>query len=286
MARFCAICGAQAEDDAQKYCVSCGASLDIGPGRSSGEGADTPAPEAGAGQAPVAEEAEDLVLADEVSEVTSDRARLALVIIRGASGEGRRYEIADEGTVIGREGADLVLVDEAVSPRHARVYWDGDRLLVRDEGSYNGTFVRIHRPVALRDGDEFVAGEQFFRFVRYRPPAASEGQAQLCATPMKPWRVQLVQRLMGGREGAVIPVWDRRIRLGRTRGDATFPFDLYMSGRHCEVFEKDGQWWLQDLGSRNGTFFRLRAGGRAQVGMGDHIFAGTHLLRVDAAGAS
>jgi hypothetical protein len=44
--------------------------------------------------------------------------------------------------VVGRRpDAGLVLLDEQVSGHHAELYWDGDRLRVRDLGSRNGTAV-------------------------------------------------------------------------------------------------------------------------------------------------
>jgi len=59
-----------------------------------------------------------------------------------------------------------------------------------------------------------------------------------------------------------------------------------VSGRHARFFLKDGDWWLQDMGSRNGTFVagdRLPAnGGSHRVAVGDEIRFGASgpVLRV------
>ena len=36
--------------------------------------------------------------------------------------------------------------------------------------------------------------------------------------------------------------------------------DDYCSNRHARIFPQDGRWWVEDLGSRNGTYL-----GTAQV---------------------
>jgi pSer/pThr/pTyr-binding forkhead associated (FHA) protein len=43
--------------------------------------------------------------------------------------------------------------------------------------------------------------------------------------------------------------------------DVTLPLgDDYSSGRHARLFSQNGQWFVEDLGSTNGTFL-----GRAKV---------------------
>ena len=53
---------------------------------------------------------------------------------------GQRYPLQKARTVIGRGGdADIVISDAGSSRKHAEVLWDGERALVRDLGSTNGT---------------------------------------------------------------------------------------------------------------------------------------------------
>jgi len=57
--------------------------------------------------------------------------------------------------------ADLVLADELVSRRHARVSHSGADAVVEDLGSRNGTFVngnQIHGPTRLVPGDQLQLG--------------------------------------------------------------------------------------------------------------------------------
>ena len=64
--------------------------------------------------------------------------------------------------ILGRSRAcDLVLVDDSVSRRHAMVVRDGDRIVLRDLGSTNGTFLngrRIAR-AEVHPGDRVRLGE-------------------------------------------------------------------------------------------------------------------------------
>jgi pSer/pThr/pTyr-binding forkhead associated (FHA) protein len=71
------------------------------------------------------------------------------------------------GLEIGRDtSADLPISSEKISLRHARIHLEGDRHLISDLGSANGTFVNGHRvyaPVVLRNGDQVdLAGEVTF----------------------------------------------------------------------------------------------------------------------------
>lgn len=65
--------------------------------------------------------------------------------------------------VIGRSpGADIVIGDDFVSGRHARVLPDGEGLILEDLESTNGTVLngqRITRPQPLRPGDDIVVGD-------------------------------------------------------------------------------------------------------------------------------
>ena len=75
---------------------------------------------------------------------------------------GEMFRISRQLTVIGRsEEADLRLLDEGVSRRHAALVRCGDRILLKDLESANGTYrngVRVWDPVFLEDGDKITMG--------------------------------------------------------------------------------------------------------------------------------
>jgi pSer/pThr/pTyr-binding forkhead associated (FHA) protein len=85
---------------------------------------------------------------------------LSLEIVEGA-GAGRTVAVTGSVTIGRGRDADLVLADELVSRRHARLAPDGQGAVVEDLGSRNGTFVNgeaTHGPVRLRPGDQLQLG--------------------------------------------------------------------------------------------------------------------------------
>ena len=46
--------------------------------------------------------------------------------------------------------------------------------------------------------------------------------------------------------------------LGRVKGEIVFDQDRFMSSRHCRVMNSNHHLSLEDLGSTNGTFIRVR----------------------------
>lgn len=90
------------------------------------------------------------------------KARLRLIIDDGKAGE--EFELGAE-TVLGRVTGDITFPDDDyMSGRHARIVRVGSRFVLTDEGSRNGTFIRISGDVELKSGDMILVGKQLFRF--------------------------------------------------------------------------------------------------------------------------
>jgi hypothetical protein len=73
----------------------------------------------------------------------------------------------DRPLTIGRRAeCEVVLQDDAVSGRHARISWDTDNWQVEDLESTNGTFLngqRVTRPTRLKSGDALRVGNATWR---------------------------------------------------------------------------------------------------------------------------
>jgi pSer/pThr/pTyr-binding forkhead associated (FHA) protein len=91
-----------------------------------------------------------------------DHSKPRIVIF--ADGESREYPLTGDRTVIGRdETADITISDPASSRQHAALERHGDRVVLRDLQSKNGTWLRA-RPVVeqeLFNGVNFRIGDTF-----------------------------------------------------------------------------------------------------------------------------
>jgi two-component system cell cycle response regulator len=83
-----------------------------------------------------------------------------LVVLAGSS-VGEMYKVEKDRTVMGRgENVDIRLIDEGISREHAQVVRDGNRNILEDMGSTNGTYcngARVERQV-LAEGDKILLG--------------------------------------------------------------------------------------------------------------------------------
>jgi hypothetical protein len=105
------------------------------------------------------------------------------------------------------------------------------------------------------------------------PVAPEPAPASARARGRKPWRLVLLEP--AAEAGATFPI-DGEVTLGRG-GGCTIPlaFDTFVSQVHARAFDRDGNLWVEDLGSRNGTYVdgeqvheavRVAKGARVQVG--------------------
>ena len=109
--------------------------------------------------------------------------RVKLKVLNGKSA-GREVKVADTGFLIGRsQECHLRPKSDAISRQHCEIVIDDARLLVRDMGSKNGTYVngkRIDGQVELTQGDQLLVGKLELEVIidvpapaPVAPPAAS-----------------------------------------------------------------------------------------------------------------
>jgi pSer/pThr/pTyr-binding forkhead associated (FHA) protein len=110
------------------------------------------------------------------------KTQFALRFISGKY-QGGEFPIAAEREIyIGRSNElDVVLVEDMVSRKHAKISWHNDALIIEDLGSTNGTFVngeKIKR-ARLKEGDRVLVGTSIVRIalsaaVGVAPPSAQQ----------------------------------------------------------------------------------------------------------------
>lgn len=208
-------------------------------------------------------------------------AKAKLILIRGEGMDGLSFHLKAEHHVVGRDGQLVFPDDPFVSRKHADFFYRDGKLVVRDEQSLNGVYIRVRGTVDIAPGDTFLAGEQLFRLDPTPKPA--DGQAPdgtyFYSSPKHTTPFRLTQLLQGGALGMTVCARSHSLQIGREGGDLTFPSDLYMSSAHCRLDERDGRFTLTDLNSRNGTYVRIKA--ERELAHGDYVFIGRKLLRVE-----
>ena len=209
-------------------------------------------------------------------------ARAKLTLIRGDGEDGVSFTLAGQEHLAGRGDCPISFPDDPfLSPTHANFLYNDTQLVVRDEKSLNGIFVRITNSTELASGSTVLVGEQVLT-VRPapQPDDAPDDEGTYCsASIQRPASLEVRQNLRGGQIGWVFRPNGEVVSLGREGNDINFPEDPFISGHHAELRLAGGVLSVTDLGSRNGTFVRIK--GEQVLRHGDYVFLGQQLLRVE-----
>jgi len=91
-----------------------------------------------------------------------------------------------------------------------------------------------------------------FRSVPVESAADSQPHPQhIAAPPARPSRLVITK---GVQAGAMMQLGDSPVTIGRANDIEVSLQDDYASGRHARLFPQGSRWFLEDLGSTNGTF--------------------------------
>jgi len=181
-----------------------------------------------------------------------------LLVLDASGAPTAEYPLARAETLLGRREGDIRFPRDALmAPQHARFSLEEGALWAEDL-SPTGVFLRLRQPVVLAAGDTFLIGKEL---VEFQFGGAGAGEAG--------W-------LLAGRKR--FPISGQGLLLGRTQGDVTFADDPQVSTRHAGVRREGRRWLLEDLGSTNGTYLKIR--GRCRLESGDILLCGSQLLRV------
>lgn len=194
---------------------------------------------------------------------------VTLTVVRKDGSDGPSYTLVSmSGTdhIIGRNEGDLPFPEDPwMSPRHAKLYWKNRELWVADLDSEKGVYLRLNAPAELQSGDLFMAGEQIFRF-------------EIESKKKKAMLFRVVCLGEDSDDESSVESETGAIRVGREKGEIVCEKDPFMSRRHCQVHLEEERVFLSDLGSRNGTFVRMKDATRLQPD--DFFFVGQKLFRV------
>lgn len=210
-------------------------------------------------------------------------ARIVLTALRADGSEAGSFPMPDAPTVtVGRDTGSIFAGDSYLSPRHSTFVRKGTQISIRDEGSLNGVYLKLQPnvPWPLQLTDVFRIGQEIIRFEPLNEQGPSADGVERLGSPRRGYIGRLALVIGRDTTGNAFPVPESGVHLGRERGDVLFSEDGYVSGLHCRVArEHDGNVYLTDVGSSNGTFIRLRM--EYPLSPGDVLLMGQQLFRVD-----
>jgi pSer/pThr/pTyr-binding forkhead associated (FHA) protein len=112
----------------------------------------------------------------------TDRPRFALRFISGKYQGGEFPVRVNREIIIGRSSdLDMVLVEDMVSRRHAKISSSENEVFIQDLGSTNGTFVngeKIAGRARLSEGDRILLGTSIIRVVNVDGVEANQSEAE------------------------------------------------------------------------------------------------------------
>jgi hypothetical protein len=88
----------------------------------------------------------------------------------------------------------------------------------------------------------------------------------------------LIVRSGGGRVGESFPLVGGRLQIGRSPDAEIFLDDVTVSRDHAVLVHRNGEWWLDDSGSLNGTYVNRHRIDSHRLADGDEVQVGKYKL--------
>ncbi len=185
------------------------------------------------------------------------------------------------GIGVSRDGALAVGKDSDFNSDSLRalVFVQEGTLFVEDHDTAGeGTFLRLAHPHLLEHQDILMAGHQVFRYEEKAETRTSTADAEAGSAKTATGSAELVGTDASGNPTGSYVLNAEEVQLGRTRGTYLFPEDHLMSRTHLRITQRGEDFMVEDLGSRNGTFVKVRR--KIPVLAGSALLIGGQLLRV------
>jgi len=205
-------------------------------------------------------------------------ATVKLALLREDGSEGGVLVINGGPETIGRGHGPPFDQDAYLDLDHANMTAAPEGLLV-DSTSLNGVYVKLDGRAELQHADFFRVGQELLMYEDLPEPTPTDDGTERMGSPNPGYWGRVSVMVSPTWIVAGYPIAEEGISIGREDGDITFPDDGYVSGSHCRVFGNDEGVFIEDLGSSNGTYMRVRPG--QLIRPGSLILIGQQLFRVD-----
>lgn len=209
--------------------------------------------------------------------------RFRLQIMDRAWAVKEEYPLAD-GIAVGRTEGDVKFPEDLpMAPVSLRVFIKFGQVFVKDlsEGS-ESIFIRIGAAHTLQHDDVVLMGRHLFKFreVWGAMAAAAELGIDIAEVNRSLGEPVAGMTCVYPREekGGQLPMMEAEVTFGRTKGTYTFPEDKLMSRWHARVVQRAEDFVIEDLGSHNGTFVKLR--GTAPLAANSIVLVSNQILRI------
>lgn len=226
--------------------------------------------------------------------VVEQMGRKAWLRLRLGKNEGKDWVVDTAHTYIGSsETAQVPLFgDPSVIPFHACVVKRGSRYALADGGSPAGTLVNGqsigHSEVPLHHGDVIQIGSFVIDFLlrsggavpqrdAVRPAQTIPVPVPAPATTPSPSSLVALDGVLQGRR---FPLNAAGCELGREGAHVQIP-DANASRRHARIAAGPTGWFIEDLGSTNGTFVNGARVGTSPLQVGDVVRLGATSFRIE-----
>jgi pSer/pThr/pTyr-binding forkhead associated (FHA) protein len=188
--------------------------------------------------------------------------------------------LVSDKTTIGRSTDPRFKSDTFLSPAHACLTKIESTIVIEDQTSLNGTFLRIKGAITIKPGDTFLMGRQVLQLHEMALPRDSKDDhgTRAMGSPRPDSSYQLIQVGVGNVAQNIFCLTKEGAIIGREEGDIRFAKDRFMSAKHGRIeIAADGSLRLLDLDSSNGLWVRLTR--PTTLTKQDYLFMGQQLFR-------
>ncbi|MDC0671721.1 FHA domain-containing protein [Nannocystis radixulma] len=204
--------------------------------------------------------------------------RAFLHLLREDGSDGGTIDLEDGPIPFGRDSGAPFDQDFYLNPKHCAFTVEPEGVRVDDLSPVNGVYRKIEGRIELQHGDTFRVGQELLYYEDLPEAEALADGTERMGSPNPGYWGRISVIVDGGRACEAVPIVGNEFIVGRERGDLTFPTDGYVSSTHCRIGGDDDGVYLEDRGSSNGTYLRVRSG--QCVPFGSLLLIGQQLFHV------
>jgi class 3 adenylate cyclase len=213
-----------------------------------------------------------------VAAIDAPQVKYKLMQVRHDGRAGREFEVCGKAFVGRTQGDFTFPSDEYMQPVQARLLVESGQLFLEPMPDAD-SFFSLVGTYRLQQGDVVSFGAQVLEF---QVDEAALAAASRTGTGLGELAAKLHGAVAEFRslnpDGKRYPIREQQTTWGRTKATYTFPTDTAMSRSHARVYYRGEDFFIEDVGSTNGTFVLARD--KTPIPAGAVLSLGGQRLRV------